>query len=256
MRIRTRWSRAPAGRRFLSVGGGAFTPLALSGLAAWFDATRSTFQERTGGSATTPAAADNDPVGSWLDLSGNARHATGPADSKRPVLKLGVKNGRSVVRFDGTDDILSTATGFLDGAVDLTVFLVSRMRSAGVSGRTLADGTGGGSNWLLGTFGGNATSFYDGNFHESSGNAGSTNWFLNVARRDSTASNLFTNGAANTGATTTPGSGPNGFAFGNRGDETEPRDADVAEVVAYSRALTTSERQAVESYLNSKWGVF
>jgi hypothetical protein len=84
---------------------GGFSPLSLSP-ALWLRADQGLYQERTGASATTAASADADPVGTWLDQSGNGRHATAAADSKRPTLKLAIVNGKPVVRFDGSDDFL------------------------------------------------------------------------------------------------------------------------------------------------------
>jgi hypothetical protein len=51
------------------------------------------------------ALADNDPVSSWPDESGNARHATASGGT-RPLYKTAVQNGLAGVRFDGTDDQL------------------------------------------------------------------------------------------------------------------------------------------------------
>jgi len=52
-----------------------FTPRSISGLALWLDASDAAtlFQDAA---ATTPATATDNPVGAWLDKSGNGRHAT------------------------------------------------------------------------------------------------------------------------------------------------------------------------------------
>lgn len=94
-------------------GGGAssdWSPLALAP-ALWLDATHGLYQERTGASATTPAASDGDPVGTWLDRSGNANHATAASDAARLTLKLAIQNGLPVLRADEVDDgFVSTLT--------------------------------------------------------------------------------------------------------------------------------------------------
>lgn len=46
-------------------------------------------------------------VASWQDQSSEAYEFTGVSESQRPTLEPGALNGRSVVRFDGTDDFLS-----------------------------------------------------------------------------------------------------------------------------------------------------
>jgi hypothetical protein len=51
------------------------------------------FQERTGAAATTPSAVGG-VVGTKLDLSGNANHATSPSDAARPLLGREPEGGR------------------------------------------------------------------------------------------------------------------------------------------------------------------
>ncbi len=70
-----------------------------------FLATSTTFQERTGASATTPSGTDG-PIGTVLDLSGNANHFVAPSDGARPLLR----NPSGAVRranADGVDDFLN-----------------------------------------------------------------------------------------------------------------------------------------------------
>lgn len=63
----------------------AFDPLSLSPYALW-DISRldTLFQDAAG---TIPVAADGDPVGRVLDLSGNHHHATQATPSKRPLYR-------------------------------------------------------------------------------------------------------------------------------------------------------------------------
>lgn len=110
MRHRSRY-RQPAGRRFLSVGGGVFSPASLPGLAVWFDPAFGLFQERTGASATTPAAAAADPVGTWRARN-VAVYLTAPADAARPTLRF--SGTRPYLEFDGTDDQLLNSTAPAD----------------------------------------------------------------------------------------------------------------------------------------------
>jgi hypothetical protein len=89
------------------MGGGA-VPASLTSLALrYLAAPAYLFQETTGASATTPAAADGDPVGTWRDLGGNARYLTAATDATRPTLRL--VSGVWEVQFDGVDDALLNA---------------------------------------------------------------------------------------------------------------------------------------------------
>lgn len=87
--------------------GGGFSPLSLSPYAWWDWSDTSTLFQDT--AATTPAIAEDDPIGRVNDKSGNARNATQGTAGSRPTLKLAVQNGLSVGRFDGTADYLSAA---------------------------------------------------------------------------------------------------------------------------------------------------
>ena len=85
----------------------SFSPLSLSP-ALWLDASdAATLFQSNGGAA---AAADGDPVGYWLDKSGNGRHLTQASGTNKPAFKTAIKNGLSAVRFDGVNDSLATAT--------------------------------------------------------------------------------------------------------------------------------------------------
>lgn len=72
-----------------------FSPSALSGLRIWLDA---------GSGVTTNASAQ---ISQWSDLSGNTNHATNVTSSQQPLWIAGTVNGRPVVRFDGTNDLLN-----------------------------------------------------------------------------------------------------------------------------------------------------
>ena len=110
-------SRVTAGRQ-------PFTPAALANVRVWLDSTRNTFQETTGSGATTPAVADNDPVGTIRDLVGGL-YPVAPSSGKRPLIQT--VNGLRVLQFDGVDDLLScvftqvgTAGQFIAVRVKLT----------------------------------------------------------------------------------------------------------------------------------------
>jgi hypothetical protein len=52
---------------------------------------------------------DGSAVDTWTDLSSNSRNATQATSGSRPVYKTAIQGGNPVVRFDGSDDVLSTA---------------------------------------------------------------------------------------------------------------------------------------------------
>jgi len=53
--------------------------------------------------------ADGAAVATWADLTANARNATQATGANQPLYKTAIKGGCPVVRFDGTNDVLTTA---------------------------------------------------------------------------------------------------------------------------------------------------
>lgn len=84
-------------------GGSGYNPFADSSLALWLEAGYGLYQERTGAAATTAAAINGDPVGTWRDRRGVIQ-ATAGSDAARPVYRPTGVNGLSGVSLDGTDD--------------------------------------------------------------------------------------------------------------------------------------------------------
>ena len=82
-----------------------------------------------------PATANNDPVGAWLDKSGNGRHATQATAGVRPLRST--VNGRGSLSFDGTDDSISTLN--IPTANDITLFAAWRTGASLASGGVVVD---------------------------------------------------------------------------------------------------------------------
>jgi len=81
---------------------------------------------------------DNDPVGTWLDLSGNGNHLTQAITDRRPTYQTNEQNGLPVVRFDGVDDSLYSEDMGLEQPE--TVFAVFKHISRTGSYRNIWDG--------------------------------------------------------------------------------------------------------------------
>lgn len=98
-------------------GGGGFTPKNISGLALWMQ-------------ADDLAGDDGDAIASWVSKEGN-NYSFAQADAdKKPLLKKAANgiNGRNVVRFDGTNDLLVLGSAPLTGETG-TVIAVYRLTS-------------------------------------------------------------------------------------------------------------------------------
>lgn len=250
-----RFGISPSSRA--SSGGGPvtppFSPTDVANLSLWLDASYapSLFQASDG---TTAAASDGDRVGYWGDRSGNANHATllnflepPLPDSRRATLKLSIRNGKNVLRWDGVDDLLILGTPV--AAVAFTLFCVFKKRATGVNAVPLGgDNTTGVMGYNDGTyyvindsaqFPGNAhletASFQLGTWRMASGAGGY------VTRQNG----VQLTSTGNAGMTTLRYVG--GRTFGNY------HDGDIAAILLYGRALTDQEVLQVETYLQAEF---
>ena len=220
----------------------------------------------------TPATATSDPVGYWGDKSGNGRHVTTSDASTRPVIHSATHNGRKVLDFDGTNDTLSrdnyTAENDLTGLTRFGVFYID----SGSGAAHLSSVYNGGSyssftnaSNLLSTHAGLSSSSQ----HANVGGILTTGTSPRVycARYDGTAGsfaaglNIIIDGATLPVASTTgtfpsslPGGSPTLF-IGSNIRANNWFNGKLCEYISYARALTTAERQRVERYLATRWGI-
>lgn len=101
-----------------------FSPRKLPGLMLWLRDSG----EYQASDFATPAAADADPVGGWLDSGPRATNVLQATSTKRGILKTGANglNGRVITRFDGTDDHLGGSFVVPAGASGFTVLAAAR----------------------------------------------------------------------------------------------------------------------------------
>lgn len=222
---------------------------------------------------TTPAVADLDPIGGWRDISGNGRHVTQATAAARPILKPASVGGRRSVRFDGVDDLLTTAVGLgLSGDLTITAFIVILPTSAtreeaywGFGGAAVAlDGIG---LYSSPTFGGGASGKYSvafsgaNNYNASAANSVSTQ--IMTVKKSPGAINTTTavtrNGVLATdgglSSTGTPAVVDNPLHVGSFIAGNNKADAHVAELLIYNRALSAGQQTQVERYLSQIYGV-
>jgi len=255
-----------------------FRPDSISGLKLWLDADdASTITESTG-------------VSAWADKSGQGNNATQGTGASQPSLQAAALNGKSAVRFDGTDDRLSVSDSqgsfnYLHNGSQSHVFVVA---SPGESSNP---------NTLLGIIGNNAAAsqnvgfslYYD----DRSSSSRNDTLLVSVLRGVSgtTAADLIAqssfapqqasvvsvavdadnanaalrvvgnvNGRAvsdlSTGAySVSLASASYPLQVGAAGNNITPFSGDIAEILIYDAELTTDQRQLVEGYLAHKWGL-
>ena len=248
----------------------AFNPLTLAP-DLWLDASDAAtlYDATTGGSLV---AADG-TVARWEDKSGNARHATQATSISRPLRKTAVQNSLAVLRFDGSNDFLTTVA--FGGSQTFERHIVMSERSAAGQTKIIAAHGGGfdtpnpGADYMLsisrqvqGSHNGGAGTT---NLSQRQTNVFITqNTFFSLAQHASgthASHGLRVNGAsaiAGSPFTSNPGTfskAATAYGIGAYNSGALPLNGDIAEFIHFNRVLTTDERTALELYLSQKWGI-
>ena len=243
-------------------GGTGFNPLTLSP-ALWLDASDAATLYTDSG-LTTLVAADGDPVGGWKDKSGNNRHAIQASGTNKPAYKTAIKNGLSVVRFDGVNDSLATTTF---GLATLTRWAFTAHRVSTGSNLGLFQHGTTDANELFGFNVGPSGYYSDiafaGPYADlSAGSPFAAGYYVlgQVWTRPASSSILSfnKNGVATTPTVSTPTGTPNTTTqFFNVGKRISSFfNADLCELIYGETTLTAQNTADVLSYLNTKWGVY
>lgn len=230
----------------------AFSPKDLPGLIYWF-------------SADQGVTAASGSVSLWQNLAGNGLNASQSTFDNQPALVAGVLNGKPVLRFSGIQYLVYDGSRYVGSSY--TIFIVQRIPSGvptvpiGGQAETVGD------NLFIGYFstdpcyqlnhdhygtmmfecvpfnanGELIAALLDANVRRSTYHNGA----LAITSTDSTGNNYVAPVASYPNSTIGllySGSPNQSFFLG-----------DIAEYVAYNRALPDNERRAVESYLNSRY---
>lgn len=213
-----------------------FTPTDLSGLVLWLD-------------APSIGGTDGDAVTTWADRSASANNATQSTAAAKPTFKTAIQNGLAIVRFDGGDSLVlgTNITGgpihafaVLDanGSGYRTIF--AALAAAQLQWRIDADG----KQSLLksSTAGiGTSTSAIGANFNYIAVSYSNPNALFRL------------NGADDGGGT----SAQTGMVINRIGinQATEQFNGDIGELLIYSSVLSDTDRNRVEGYLKTRWGL-
>lgn len=238
------------------------SPTDLSGLTGWWDASDSAtmFDATTGGSAV---AADGG-VARFEDKSGNGRHWTQGTGASQPVRKTAIQNGRDVLRFDGTNDNMgqSTTYGTLQSSSQSSVFVVANADTVSTDSTlpyqnqvVFAEEAAGHGAFMLRT--GTVSAFgYDTFWRVASVSYSPPSWLVLSSWHNG--SSLFVQ--ANEGASSSVALNTRTFTnfdllLGANDGLSNFFDGDLAELITYDVALSDADRNAVISYLMTKWGI-
>lgn len=197
-------------------------------------------------------------VSQWNDKSGFARHATQATATAQPTATAAGLNGKRVLTFDGSTDVMNVNLDFLAG-VSHSAFVVTKPTVySNIYG---AANPSAGANSLHVGFS-NATTyrmnFWSNDFGPAVGasfHAGSAN-VLNFAWTTGVGKQIFANGTSQ-GTNTNAGNIGTMSGGGRIGRTTGHAffGGDIAEFVAITGSLNQADRESMEGYLAHKWGI-
>jgi hypothetical protein len=204
-------------------------------------------------------------VSAWSDQSFCGNHAVQPVPASQPMFVANVAGGRPALRFDGAENFLALPAGFGDFRAGLTAFLVVRVGATPASMRFLDFDVGPTCDNLVFArkdapdrlaFWAYANCLTRGKVE--AGGAILLDQFQTLSVVDAPQGKvmLYRNGLpVGTGITSVARDVPRKPNYiGHSSTSGDPNfKGDLAEVILYNRALSESERMAVEAYFVSKY---
>jgi hypothetical protein len=245
----------------ITFGASSFAPSDISGLQLWLDASdnNTLYDATTGGSLV---AADG-AVKRWEDKSGNARHAT--EETNAPQRKVASINSLDALLFDGINDGLSFSGNIHNADGYVTVFAIVRKSSIG------------GVEMIINKDNSNVSprahqflrvneSSVESIWHQSAvartvskGSISANTTFLATARIGVSGGAASLNGVAGTADTNVSGisttNEPTHIGRYWTVNNANMWGGHICEIIAYNSALSDTDREAVENYLMTKWGI-
>lgn len=235
--------------------GAPTTPVA--GYTLWLDA-----------ADTSTITASGGDVSQWNDKSGNASHFTQATGANQPKTGTRTINGKNVIEYDGTNDVLVCASStslfnYLHNSTGGTTFFVG-LKDSGFGVQFMNQG---GSSANTGVYSDNSdftmiTSNTTGNVARLdtvlSMPTGSTymlthKFSAGAATADRLKISL--NSAAFVGTNTFSGAASGGNATNNMQVGGSNYDGVIAEVLFYSGILSSGDITLTQQYLTAKWGI-
>jgi len=232
--INNRW-----GIQYSGGGGGVgFAPTDIAGCQLWLKGDGSAYN--TGSTQAT----DGQTVETWIDNSGQGNHSIQSTGIRRPVFK----------DISGIKSLLTSGSQWMDttwnAGSTCSIFVVYK-NSGTSNGRWVS----GGNNWLLGPYSFNYSYYSNTGFAGGSTSSnGNTSIRLHNAVQTSGGGQHWLNGVSQgtVGSAGAPGiiSAPGTYLSGG-----ELGSGHIYEVIGYDSALSESDRQLVENYLLTKYGI-
>ena len=261
------WNRSLTGTEITALynsGAGVAYPFAsqpslLSDISAYWNLD-STLNDQTANARNLTIEIGGTKVASWADQSGNGKNATA---IQAPLYATNSINGKPALVF--ANNAYLTTSNIFNGANPRTMFAVYYIDSENYSNTVIAqsneDSTDMGTYFMLQSRIDQDSSPYLAGYVDDLSGPPYVNQelLLGMADYDGTTARLFKNGTlVDSGAKTYETHNGELYigACNINGSVVEFFAGKIAELVVYNRVLTTSERQQVEAYLNSKYQIY
>jgi len=228
---------------------GSPVPVQL-GASLWWTLKQLNYQDST---LTTPATSQGDPLGGFVDYSGNG-NTGGASGNLRPLLNLTGLNNRPCAEYDMTDDVTATIAAFTY-AQPVTIATVSKLRTMVGSAQSIHDSNTSGQLMRFRTDNANRYVYASNTAVTITSPVVTLNPIIEIAVYNSPASSLEINGtSASTGATTGVQS-LGGYRTGASQTPNQYASLSLGEAIVIRRALTAGEITALRAYLTVEWGL-
>lgn len=237
-------------------------PTDVADLQIWLDGSdATTIIDADGDDAASGTGGNNDgfsgSVATWSDKSGNGNDVSATS-SEQPLYNVNQLNGHAVLTFDGSNDRMTGTVPMNAGA--LTTFAVYE-RSAITDREALWEFGSTGENSRNALFLNGATpSYYDtnpsgGDFDNFTGSWSLGQYYIVSTVHTGSTVTAFQDGVQTLNASTGPRQASSSFVIGDDNTSGDEIHGDIAEFLAFDRALNATEMADVLDYLNTKWFV-
>jgi len=197
-------------------------------------------------------------VSEWNDYSGLNNNANQTASGFHPILVENAINGEPVIRFNGSTSylLIDNASSLEMANSDYEIFMVAQSNSSA----TQFLWSGGISEQEIHLNGSSGVRFLPttGKIVDAGTNGQFTNgqaFLVNVKATDTNGSIRFNNNLLGVLTQNSHTSNSNQVLLGIRTGGSLPYNGDIAEVIAYNKALSVQERDSVNTYLSTKYGI-
>ncbi len=197
-------------------------------------------------------------VAGWSDRSGKGNNLVAGGAPKLNVVQT--PSGKPAITFNGTSDLLKregSIVGFPQGNADRTMFLVARYNDANVwAGAAYGTGANNQAFGLIARSGSGRLGLQgwgNGNDLVSTTAGVGAGWMVQSGSHSGGTASLYKDGTQIAQFTHTYNTGSSRFVIGEEIAHYGFVKIDVAAVLIYDRALTSSERASVDAYLRAKY---